>query len=161
MVKHQKVSKYYENDCRTISIKVWRHTEIEKIQTEYEKTYALAKSIETIELSAIAEFCPYELIDYSIKEYQNLKTLKIYGLNIESIIFPDNCLNSVEIDSSVVEADDDLKRIKASELILNHYKIDNKIPLGLFSRLGYFNVCDENISVLNEEDIPHYKEKEF
>ena len=83
------------------------------------------------------------------------KVWKIYGINIKDI-FPDHCLGSVEIDSSIIVAND-LKSIKASELIVCNCKIDNNIPLGLFSRLGIFNVCDKNINVINKEDILHYK----
>ena len=96
-----------DKKSRTRSIKVWRPTEIEKIQREYEKTYNLSKSIKT-ELSAIAKFCPYELIDYtwSTEGYQNFKVLKSYGLNIKPTVVPDNCRVSVEIDSSIFGADE-------------------------------------------------------
>lgn len=48
-------------EFRTRSVEVRRPTKIEKVQKEYEKTYALTKSIKTLELSAIAKFWPYDL----------------------------------------------------------------------------------------------------
>ena len=48
-------------EFRTRSVEVRRPTKIEKVQKEYEKTYALTKSIKTLELSAIAKFWPCDL----------------------------------------------------------------------------------------------------
>ena len=48
-------------EFRTRSVEVRRPTKIEKVQKEYEKTYALTKSIKTLELSAISKFWPYDL----------------------------------------------------------------------------------------------------
>ena len=64
------------------SVKLWKPTEIEKMHTQYENTYALVKSIEPLELSAMAKFYTYERIDpaWSIKGYGNYKVLRIYGL---------------------------------------------------------------------------------
>ena len=119
------------------SVKLWKPTEIEKIHTQYGNTYALVKSIEPLESSAMAKFHTFERIDpaWSIKGYGNYKVLRIYGLNIKPSRSRDNCLGSVVIDIFFIVADD-LKIIKASKLILNNSKIDNTIPLGLFSRLG-------------------------